>query len=118
MNQLTTLCPHCGQPLFEMNINKTHYPIVCDNIKCLKYRQPQGYRKISPAIELPSTPDPEPKSNRLLRPSYHTYLEQRQINYRILRDLGIEPTVAAGLTSNKQTREQERLARGKVKRGA
>lgn len=97
--QLGILCKACGDSMIEIEF-RTHYRIVCDNDQCYLFRERQGSR----AKEIEEPAKPVESINRLLRPSYSAYLEERRQNYHLLRNLGISSTEAPGMTSRKQTR--------------
>lgn len=45
MRQLETLCPNCGEPLWEVDNHRYYYTHLCNNFNCRLSHQPQGYRK-------------------------------------------------------------------------
>lgn len=40
-------CKYCGQPLVEIGFNSQYYMSMCDNVRCLHFREPQGTRERS-----------------------------------------------------------------------
>jgi len=78
---------------------KNGFECVCDNWQCYMYRRPQRCRTKVPE----ATAD---GSNHWARsgPSYEAYKDRKRENYRLLRDIGIEPQKANLMSSsNKQT---------------
>lgn len=102
-------CRRCGQLLMRINGNRRYWLHLCNNDKCELSHQPQGYSE-KPLLQ---EPDPKPIPNRLSKASYGTYCEQRKINYRALRDLGLDSKEAAFNTSNKHTKELQKLFIGR-----
>lgn len=115
-----TLCSGCGQPLTEIDFNRTHYAYRCLNWQCRLYRQPQGNREKTLAEQQrwgqknPVGPEPAKRIVKSkLRPGYDNYLETKRINYRHLRDLGVSSIEARNSTSKKRTKQIERQSRRK-----
>ena len=91
-------CQNCEQPLMEMEFSKG-FEYVCDNWQCYMFRRPQRCRTKIPE----ATAD---GSNHWARsgPSYEAYKDRKRENYRLLRDIGIEPQKANLMSSSsKQT---------------
>jgi len=97
--QLNISCQACGMPLIEIEF-RTHFRIVCDNDCCYLFRERQGCR----AKESEEIPEKTSTTNRLLMPSYSAYKEEKNQNYRLLRNLGVSCREAMAMTSRKQTR--------------
>jgi len=74
MTQLDIACSRCGQPLIEIDFNRSYYLRTCNNWKCLLYRAPRGSRakSLDPEILLRK----EINLKRRLRPSYQAYQEK------------------------------------------
>jgi hypothetical protein len=91
-------CKFCGEPLIEISIN-SHRIHTCDNYRCYLFRERQGIYPNEPKL-----PDIAAHWNPPHNLNYYEYQEQKQKNYRLLRDVGIPASEARNLTSNKQTR--------------
>jgi len=100
------LCSWCKLPLIKASIN-SHYVFLCDNIKCPKFREQQGYEKKPPPIEseLDKQRRQEFNLRRKLLPCYKANLERKKLNYRRLRQAGISSKKATLWSSDKKTRE-------------
>ena len=94
--------PVCRQPLIEIEF-KRHFALVCDNIHCDLFRQPQGSREKEPSLESETEGKSKPIWARGL--GYQVHNERKKANYRLLRDLGLSCNEVKNNTSDKRTKE-------------
>jgi hypothetical protein len=89
-------CSLCGKPLIEFEF-RDHFALTCDTVGCYLFRQTQECRAKNPRQE---------EKDRCYKwsSSYEDFKAQKRENYRLLRNLGIEPKEASlKSNSNKQT---------------
>jgi hypothetical protein len=88
-------CSLCGKPLIEFEF-RDHFALTCDTVGCYLFRQTQECRA--------KNPGQEEKRHYRCATTYEDFKAQKRENYRLLRDLGIEPKEASlKSNSNKQT---------------
>ena len=75
MTQTTIPCRDCGQPMIEIDINRSYYLHQCDNPKCRLYKERQGYREkpinlgsITTFMPSPLPPTPAPPRGKIWKP--------------------------------------------------
>jgi hypothetical protein len=88
-------CRMCGKLLIEFEF-RDGLALTCNTVGCYQSRQPQVYR-----AKNPRTLSEAPKYRTS---TYEDHKAQKRENYRLLRNLGIEPKQASlKSNSNKQT---------------
>ena len=92
------ICANCQLALVGINF-RHHTVYVCDDWRCNLFRQPQGNQAkdeelIAGTVFVKKT-----------RRGLGTYYEQRKINYRLLRSIGVPSAIAANASSNKATND-------------
>jgi hypothetical protein len=87
-------CSVCGKPLIEFEF-RDHFALTCDTVGCYLFRQTQECRA--------KNPRQEGKRHYRCATTYEDFKAQKRENYRLLRNLGIEPREASLKATNKQT---------------
>jgi len=95
-------CSVCGKPLIEFEF-RDGFALTCDTVGCYQSRQPQVYRT--------KNAETLPGAAKYRTSTYDDFKAQKRENYRLLRNLGIEPQ-DANLMSSSNQRTEAALSRG------
>lgn len=105
------LCVHCHQPLIYIKLGQ-YYCLACDNYRCYKFREPQGY---IPRDDNESQEKPKrlPLTS-VIRPNCGKYNREGVANYHYARSLDI-PSVVARDLRHKSHKEIKKAAKELVR---